>query len=212
MKNATAVVAIACLTMFVAWGCGDGSDNEPAQTGPVENEPADAAFSMITPYVNESDMGPIREAYSSTDAAPWRLAHHAIDFFLAGREAMFQAVCSGTVTRVEVFTNDITGNLQIGISLTYNSHIHVTYGFEPRTPNVSDCNVQLANIRVTVGQHVSPGDLIGNLLQRGEGTHVDFGVFINDQLVCPEPYFTPEARESVLRLLHRAHPGANMCY
>lgn len=86
------------------------------------------------------------------------------------------------------------------------------YGFEPFSQNETDGRVQLDNIFVTSGQTLSQGDLIGKLYVVGDGAHVHFGLYKDGKTICPEPYFTPEAREAILTLLHNALPGANMCY
>jgi len=80
----------------------------------------------------------------------------------------------------------------------------------------SDGETQLANIVVSEGQTVSQGDIIGYLYDPvglGHGAHVDFGLLNEDwDRICPEPYFTSEAKDSILSLIHEAHPGWDMCY
>lgn len=41
--------------------------------------------------------------------------------------------------------------------------------------------------------------------------HVHFHLESNSGLVCPEPYFTPEARDSILNLIHREYPDSSIC-
>ncbi len=84
------------------------------------------------------------------------------------------------------------------------------------TANQADGETQLANILVSQGQSVSQGDLIGYPYNGGEGAHVHFGLnrFVaggGDPLVCPEPYFTQEARDSILNLIYREDENANIC-
>jgi len=76
----------------------------------------------------------------------------------------------------------------------------------------SDGNTQLANILVSVGQNVTQGDIIGNLYTVGDFAHVHFGLYENGVAICPEPYFTSQARNSILNLLRLIHPDASMCY
>jgi len=80
----------------------------------------------------------------------------------------------------------------------------------------SDGETQLDNIVVSEGQTVSQGDIIGYLYDPvglGHGAHVDFGLLNEDwDRICPEPYFTSEARDSILSLIHEAHPSWDMCY
>lgn len=65
---------------------------------------------------------------------------------------------------------------------------------------------------VTEGQVVSQGDVIGKLLTVGEGAHVHFGLFdTGSEGICPENFFTEEARISVTELINEAGAGLVMC-
>ncbi len=172
----------------------------------------DADFIMITPYAAIGEMGPINEAFSATASSPWGFAHNGIDFFVQGSSAVFRAVVSGRITRVELSQNEVTGNWQVQVTLTYNSTFEVLYTFEPMTPSPADGTDQLAAIVVSQGQSVIQGETLGSLLMRGAGTHVHFGVVVNGSWVCPAPYFTADAREEILGLLQAAWPGAQLCY
>lgn len=169
-------------------------------------------ISMITPYVNQSDMASVNEAFSSDDSAPWGFTHDGVDFFPIGNLKPFQAVCSGVVDKVELWQNNISSNWQVNVRIICNSTYSVEYGFEPMTTVQSDGETQIANILVSEGQTVTQGDLIGYLFTSGEGSHVHFGFFRNWDAICPEPYFTQEARDSILDLIRIVWPGANMCY
>lgn len=58
---------------------------------------------MITPYLNEADLGPMNEAFSFDACAPWGFPHNGIDFFPKVDAEPFRAVFSGTVERIELF-------------------------------------------------------------------------------------------------------------
>lgn len=188
-------------------GGGRGGDGETAGGGATDGD-----ISMITPYKNSSDMASINEAFSSTASAPWGFAHDGIDFFPNGNLKPFQAVSSGVVEVVQLMQNNITSNWQVNVRIRYNSTYYVEYSFEPFSTVQSDGNTQLANILISVGQNVAQGDIIGNLYTVGSAAHVHFGLYKNGAAICPEPYFTPEARTSILNLLYVVWPGANMCY
>jgi hypothetical protein len=172
---------------------------------------------MITPFVKMSDMGPIREAYSEDESAPWGFVHQGIDFFPTQNLVPFQAASSGIVQVVDLWQLETTGNWQVNLLLKYNSTFSLSYAFEPMTGNPADGQTQAEHIWVTEGQEVSQGDTLGLLYAAGNGAHVDFGLLMNDpdsglQAVCPEPYFTQSARDSILTLIQRAWSGAEMCY
>lgn len=169
-------------------------------------------ISMITPYVNTSDMASINEAFSSDESCPWGFEHNGIDFFPNGNLKPFQAVSSGVIEEVDLFQNDKTSNWQVNVIISHNSLYRVTYAFEPMSLDEEDGNIQMDNILVSVGQDVSQGDIIGYLHTRGSGAHIHFSLLKFWDAICPEPYFTSGARDSILFLLQQTWAGANMCY
>jgi hypothetical protein len=173
-----------------------------------------STFSMITPYVNETDINPTLLGPScSSDNSPLGFEHTAFDFFTTGNLKPFQAVCSGVVEWVDLFLNPGNSYWQVNVLIIFNSTYSVHYAFEPCGNSQSDGQTQLDNILVSGGQAVSQGDVIGYLYTvDAQYAHVDWGLRKNGVGVCPEPYFTSEARDSILRLLHRDHPEWNMCY
>jgi hypothetical protein len=124
----------------------------------------------------------------------------------------FQAVSSGVVENVELWQNNISLNWQVNVRIKYNSTYSVEYAFEPFSAVQSDGDTQRTNILISAGQNVAQGDIIGNLYTVGSGAHVHFGLYKNGAAICPEPYFTSEAKTSILNLLYVVWRGANMCY
>jgi len=173
-------------------------------------------ISMITPYVNSTDLEPIDRAFSSSASAPWGAEHLGIDFMPNRNFVPFQAVCSGSVDYIELWQLPTTSHWLVHVRLKYNDAYSVLYAFEPMSADKSDGETQLDNIVVSEGQTVSQGDIIGYLYDPvglGHGAHVDFGLLNEDwDRICPEPYFTSEARDSILSLIHEAHPSWDMCY
>jgi hypothetical protein len=168
---------------------------------------------MITPYKNSADMQSIH-AFSSSASAPWGFEHTGIDCWPNGNLKPFQAVCSGVVDRLELYYAETISEWHVNVGIKYNDTYTVLYLFEPGPLSTrSDAETQLANIRVSLGQHVSQGDIIGNFYTTGgDWAIVHFGLTEDGVWICPEPYFTSEARDSILSLLHVLYPGANMCY
>ena len=174
-----------------------------------------SAFAMVEPFVNAGDVSDIREAFSTRADAPWGFAHDGIDFFPAGDLAGFQASASGKIEDVDLRRNDRSGNWQVNVSIRYDSNYSIEYVFEPFTSSAADGEAQNSQILVRKGQNVAARDLIGRLVVRGESAHVHFGLIDRDgkkAAICPEPFFTPAAREAVLALLHRRHPTWPMCF
>jgi hypothetical protein len=173
-----------------------------------------STISMITPYVNETDINPtLLGVFCSSDDCPLGFAHNGLDLHATGDLKPFQAVCSGVVENVELMQLPTTLHWQVAVSLKYNDMYLAWYAFEPMTTVQSDGETQLANTLVSEGQTVSQGDIIAYLYTaHAEYAHVHFMLVKNGVAVCPEPYFTSEARDSILSLVNEAHPGWNMCY
>jgi murein DD-endopeptidase MepM/ murein hydrolase activator NlpD len=181
-------------------------------------DPADPSETplMDTPYLDASDIGAITEAFSVDENAPWGFEHRGIDFFPAsqapGSLTLIRAVESGTVASVVSWVNPGNGNWQVNVEVAYDPVFTIAYTFEPMSPDATIGEAQLAEIAVQSGDAVQKGDTIGNLYYGEDGTHLDFAILRNQHSVCPEPYFTAEARASVLSILQTTWPGASMCY
>ena len=154
-------------------------------------------------------MGPINEAYSVDDSAPWGFAHDGVDFFPLGDGSRFQVAAAGTIEFVELWQNG--ENWQVNVLIRHNERYSSEYGFEPMSGGAATGQAQLARVAVSAGQEVSQGDLLGLLSQVGEGAHVHFRVRDGPESVCPSDLFTEEAQASILRLLHTIWPGATIC-
>ncbi|MEJ2627805.1 MAG: hypothetical protein P8078_04535 [bacterium] len=209
MNNKKVKLLILMALLFISCQ-GDKStenDNDSNNNNDIKTE-----ISLITPYVNQSDMASINEAFSSDSTAPWGFEHRGIDFFPRGELKPFRAVCSGVIDELILWQLESTKNWQVSVRIHYNSIYDVNYAFEPVSPLQEDGELQLDNMTITLGQTVSQGDTIGYLHTPRNGAHVDFSLFENWNSVCPEPYFTPAARDSIIKLIQVAWPGAKMCY
>jgi hypothetical protein len=193
-----------CLITF-----GNGC-KEKVNDGGVVSPLAD--ISMTTPYVTTSDIASINECFSSSTNAPWGFVHNGIDISPDGNLKPFQTVSSGVVEEVRLWQNSISSNWQVNVRIKFNSAYSVEYAFEPFSAVQSDGQTQLNNISVSVGQTISEASIIGNLYTAGSGPHAHFMLMKNSVAICPEPYFTTAARDSVLNLIHKNHPTWNMCY
>jgi hypothetical protein len=131
-------------------------------------------------------------------AGDFSATHRGLDFFPIGDDRPFQAVAPGRVKSVDLFYNSIADVYQVNILITYNSAYTASYAFEPCS-GIDDANIQMGMITVSVGQMVNAGDEIGKL-HVVVGSHLDFILLRDWEGICPYPYFTTEARESVLAL------------
>jgi murein DD-endopeptidase MepM/ murein hydrolase activator NlpD len=82
---------------------------------------------------------------------------------------------------------------------------------------------QLNNISVSTGNSVTQGDTIGYLKVANVSSHLQFALWqfgqskfqvfgVSGIPLCPEAQFTPQAKDSILNLLHVTWPNAGMCY
>ncbi len=177
---------------------------------------------MTTPYVSESDIYQINDGYSNTTNCPWGFAHYGIDLRPQSNGVPFQAVCDGHITDITFCRSDgPTGNWDVAVELRRDSSFSVIYNFEPMSMDLADGIAQFTNIAVHLLQEVSQGDIIGYLQKPDEWSHVHLGLWHNSfrnhdalrvESICPGPFLMPEAKASMLNLLHVKYPGANLCY
>jgi murein DD-endopeptidase MepM/ murein hydrolase activator NlpD len=164
------------------------------------------SFSLVTPYVNESDMREINDFFNAQyDTIPWGRIHDGLDFYPNGNLRPFQAACSGRVKKIYVFDNQVT--LIIRCDATYS----IDYNFETQAPNTGQ--IQLDQTLVTEGQLVEQGEVIGYLYsaENPEKAHVHFTLYKNSVPICPEPFFIQSAADSILNLIAVVHQDVVMC-
>jgi len=172
----------------------------------------ETGLTIITPYVNKSEISSINEAFSNSAGAPWGFVHAGIDFMTKKDLVPFQAVADGKITNSNYKQENNQQGWHYGFCIGHNDYL-VCYNFETFSGADAVGPRQAANIFVKDGDEVKQGDIVGNLVHGGSGAHVDFGVIPpGRERSCPEPYFTKEAKASVLRLIHKDHPAWNMCY
>ena len=162
--------------------------------------------SLVTPYVNENDMREINDYFNAQyDTLPWGRIHDGLDIDPNGNLRAYQSVCAGRVRKIYVFDNQVT--LIIDCDATYS----VDYNFETQAPNTGQ--IQLDHILVTQGQEIAQGQLLGYLYsaENPDRAHVHFTLYQNAVPICPAPFFTPAARNSILNLVAVVHPDVVMC-
>ncbi|MFX1534466.1 MAG: hypothetical protein ACFFDI_09625 [Promethearchaeota archaeon] len=187
-----------------------GTNSDIRNEGFEEKSPLPPA-SIITPFVYEDNVTNVNEAYSDTENCPWKFVHQGIDFFTFNNSP-FQAVADCNLTEKIKFYNTRNGQWQVNLWLEYNSDVCFSYAFEPDSANESHGDQQLAMIPHIEGTLLKKGDLLGNLLVVRDGAHVDWSIFIYGINVCPAPYFTPEAYQSVLNTIKQTNATWEMCY
>ena len=200
-------------SVFTGWS-GDCSGTGPCSIKLKSDATASANFmrietpplSLVTPYVNEADMREINDYFNAQyDDLPWGRIHDGLDIYPNDNLRSYQSVCAGRVKEIYLFDEQVT--LVIDCDATYS----VDYNFETQAPNTGQ--IQLDNILVTEGQLVAQGEVIGYLYsaENPDRAHVHFTLYQDAAPVCPEPFFTPAAHESILNLVAERHTDVVMC-
>lgn len=163
---------------------------------------------VITPSVDNANFYST-EAYGGPDA-PWGFYHNGIDFLESVDHQAIQAAADGKIERLEERFNE-GSNWQVELTIKHGKY-DLQYAFEIFSGNKADIDAQMADINVKLGQNVKQGQLLGYLHRIKEGAHVHFGIAKKNQVVCPAPYFTPQARDAVLAMIRKTYPDAQICY
>jgi len=169
-------------------------------------------LSMIAPYINESDVSSVNEAYSMDANNPyWGFVHPGVDFMITKPFIPVQAAVSGTIVNFAIEKSTGIMGWHAGFCIEFNPTYSICYNLE------SFGNTDEVGQRVTDavffknGDYVEQGQYIANLIYGGSGSHIDFGIGTAGTRICPEPFFTDEARESVMRLIRIKQPNWPMC-
>jgi murein DD-endopeptidase MepM/ murein hydrolase activator NlpD len=167
-------------------------------------------LSIITPYANEYDITRAG-SYSSSENCPWGFAHPGLDFFIDVDSTPIQAVNEGVISNITIAKEDGQMGWHVAIMIEYGEYTSM-YNLETFSQSDEIGALAEANLFVENGQIVKQGDIIANLINGADSAHVDFGVGYEGDRVCPEPYLTDEARDSVRRVLDIESPDWEICY
>ena len=191
---------------------------------------------LITPYFSEAEMSRITAGFSSQYShSPWNYANDGIDIYPQSDLSRYQAACSGAVDAVilqQAITDD---SWQVEVAIACDEYVFdpgagdyfipltTKYVFKTMSINPQAGQNQLDNISVSLGNSITQGDTIGYLKVVNDSSHLHFGLWQFGQTkfqifgvsgipLCPEAQFTPQAKDSILNLLHVTWPNAGMCY
>ena len=165
-----------------------------------------AALSLVTPYASDSDMREINDFFNAQYSdESWGRIHDGLDVDPDGNLKAYQSACAGRVKKIYTFDD------QVMVMIDCDSTYSIGYNFESQAPNTGQ--TQFNNILVVEGQLVEQGEIIGNLYsdENPEKAHVHFTLYKNAIPICPEPYFTQAASDSVLDLIAVVHNDVIMC-
>lgn len=184
--------------------------SSPKTSETAKLEPQEV-FTLIAPYRSETDITS-NGTFSDTNNSPWGFKHLGIDFMASNDLQEFVAATDGIISNLNLTQNEKTGNWQAGLCIERDPFM-VCYAFEPFSKSDVIGKKQLSEISVSNGQKIKQGEVIGRLVYGGDGAHVDFGILSAEgNRVCPEPYFSEDAKDSIIRIVKKSHPTWKMCY
>jgi len=200
------VLAMLVLPVSGVAGCGGGDSSSPTAPTSVATPPSNPTASesggnpgITVDGISLSDL-PATQTMSVmpfdpaavTIISPFRPSHTGIDInTITGGH--FLSPGTGIVTKIELNTGQgLPGgtNYRIRIHLT-STGLNARYHFEVNG-SISD-QAQRDNILVALGDRVTAGQHIGNLVSLGQHAHVDFQMSAtggSDAVRCPLVYFS----------------------
>ncbi|NHJ38408.1 MAG: M23 family metallopeptidase [Asgard group archaeon] len=125
---------------------------------------------------------------------PWGGFHNGIDFG-CNTSVNILASCDVRVIgiRTWLYAYD-PDRWQTSVQFTINWAYYLEIAFESWAYNETYANIQREAIDLEIGQIVTRGNILGQLLYHGEGTHIHFMIKYNGNDACPYNYFSNEAK------------------
>ena len=212
MKSKTCVVVI-ILILVAGVGAifllGQNQQEEP----PFDSEgryDSTILSNMGVIYENRSDIEHWNNGYSETDACPWSAVHQGLDYMFSNNSPVI-AAAPGLVIGIELAYLPNTTVYKVGVAIQFNDTIWLEYGFEGNANETLRAQ-QAAMLNVEVGDWVQKGDLIGHFLRPVVYDHVHFGVYLNDENICPRLVMGQADYDEIMILVHSFHPTWELCY
>ena len=161
-------------------------------------------------YENRSDIEHWNNGYSETDVCPWGAVHQGLDYMFSNNSPVI-AAAPGLVIGIELAYLPNTTVYKVGVAIQFNDSIWLEYGFEGNANETLRAQ-QAAMLNVEVGDWVQKGDLIGYFLRPMVYDHVHFGVYLNDENICPRLVMGQTDYDEIMILVHSFHPTWELCY
>ncbi len=213
MMRKRVIVAVVMLSLFVVFVIISRPNDSPIQYDPEGRYDSRVLNDMDVIYKERSDILWFSAGYSVSNNCPWGFAHCGLDIhFMNGSSVV--AGAPGKVTRFETRDNGpgSANRYTVIIEISFNWSVVLHYCFEPWTNNTVQQDQQLSMIKVRLGDWVMKGQEIGSFLRIEESAHIHFGVKVNHQWVDPRPFYSTEAYEEMMTLIHTFNPDWEMSY
>ncbi len=170
------------------------------------------------PFASAGDIYAFNEGYSEDSATPWGFIHTGIDYAFKNNSPVL-ATAPGVVLAISLQEstrpNAGENKYSIQIAIRYSNTHLIHYNFEPWTTDPAQRDLQVALLRVRVGDWVVKGQVIATFLNAGEGAHIHYGVGDGWPIPPDQPPTRYMEGSDFLRLLdmvHGFHPTWLPCY
>ncbi|MHA1125211.1 MAG: hypothetical protein ACTSO7_04380 [Candidatus Heimdallarchaeota archaeon] len=119
--------------------------------------------------------------------------HNGIDY---GCNASVNVIawCKLRVKSIRTWFNDAGGHWQTNVGFQYNWKYSFEVCFESWALNETYANIQRAAIPLKFGQIIEQGEVLGQLLYHGSGTHIHFGMKESGKDVCAYQFYSTAAK------------------
>jgi len=160
-------------------------------------------------YSNQSHIEHWNNGYSESDACPWGAAHNGLDYMFSNNSPVI-AAAPGLVIGIEIGYLPNSTVYKVGVHIQFNDSVWLEYGFEGNANETLRAQ-QVAMLDVEVGDWVAKGDQIARFLKPIEYDHVHFGVYLNDEAICPRLVMGEDDYNEIMSLIQSFHPW-ELCY
>ncbi|MFW9927718.1 MAG: hypothetical protein ACFFDM_13295, partial [Candidatus Thorarchaeota archaeon] len=121
------------------------------------------------------------------------------------------AAAPGLVIGIEIAYLPDSTVYKVGVHIQFNDSVWLEYGFEGNANETLRAQ-QVAMLEVEVGDWVVKGDQIARFLRPIEFDHVHFGVYLNDEAICPRLVMGEDDYNEVMSLIQSFQPTWELCY
>ncbi len=164
-------------------------------------------------YASQSDIYAFNEGWSDSDNCPWGFEHRGVDYFFNNHSDVIVAA-PGLVVEVswQEYPESTYNMYMVHVNIQFNESIIIGYCFEPFTLDEADKDLQLGMVDVEVGDWVEKGDKIADFLHIGNGAHIHFDIWFDNEPSSIMNYITQETYNELLSLIHTYNPTWDLYY
>ena len=122
------------------------------------------------------------------------------------------AWCKLLVKGIRTWFNEKGGHWQTSVNFQYNWKYTFDVAFESWALNETYANLQRDVIPLKFGQIIEQGEVLGQLLYHGSGTHIHFGMKESGNNVCAYEFYSIAAKATFQDLWSRCGFGDSSWY